>query len=216
MKRLSAILTVLALAIAPGDDTAAAPEPSLSPQSWELDFEFRDPTRITLTLPGDSQPTTFWYLLYSVTNNTGDEIEFYPSFHLVTDTLQVVEGGSNISPRVYEAIRARHKKEHPFMVDPPAVFGLLKQGEDNRLTSAAVFRNFDPEASHFTIYVGGLSGELARLSNPAFDPLKAESDKNSRSFVLRKTLAIEYDLPGDSRTRARAVPTRVKRDWVMR
>ncbi|MHC4610873.1 MAG: hypothetical protein ACYS7M_11070, partial [Planctomycetota bacterium] len=87
---------------------------------------------------------------------------------------------------------------------------------DNRLTSAAVFRNFDPEASHFTIYVGGLSGELARLSNPAVDPLKAESDKNSRSFVLRKTLAIEYDLPGDSRTRARAVPTRVKRDWVMR
>ena len=222
MRRFLAISTALMLGTAAGGGVtsghraAAAPQPSLTPKSWELDFEFHDPARIALTLPGDTQPTTFWYLLYTVTNNTGGEAEFYPTFHLVTDTLQVVEGGSRISPRVYEAIRARHKKQYPFFVDPSAVFGVLKQGVDNRLASAAVFRDFDPQGSRFAVYVGGLSGELVRLANPSFDRLKVESDKNMRFFVLRKTLAIHYDLPGDSQTRARTVPTRVKREWVMR
>ena len=216
MKRLLVILTVLTLVMAVGGRGAAAPKPSLTPRSWELDFDFHDPARITLTLPGDDQPTTFWYLLYSVTNNTGREIEFYPTFHLVTDTLRVIEAGNAISPSVHQAIRARHKKEYQFFVDPPSVYGALKQSEDNRLTSAAVFCDFDPEASRFTIYVGGLSGEMVRLTNPAFDPLKAASDNNLRFFILRKTLAIHYSLPGDSWTRNMALAARVSREWVMR
>jgi len=194
----------------------AAPEPKVLPEKWELNFEFHDPQRITLTLPGDSKPTTFWYLLYTAANQTNRELPFYPTFHLVTDTLQVVEGGDRISPLVYDAIRARHQKLYPFLVDPPRVFGELKQGEDNRLTSVAVFQDFDPEASSFSIYVGGLSGEIVRLANPSFDGSQKESDQNPQFFVLRKTLAIHYDFPGDTRTRNMSVPARVKREWVMR
>ena len=178
--------------------------------------EARADARITLTLPGQTEPTAFWYLLYTVTNNTGREAEFYPMFHLVTDTLEVVEGGENIHPKVYEAIQARHRRQYPFFVAPPAAYGRLIQGGDNRRTSTAVFRDFDPQASGFAVYVGGLSGEIVRLNNPAFDAGKAESDNNRRSFILRKTLGIHYDLPGDSYTRRVAVPTRVKREWVMR
>jgi hypothetical protein len=193
-----------------------APTPRLAPTRWELEFAFRDPMRISLTLPGDSGPTTFWYLLYTVTNNSGQEVDFYPTFDIVTDTLQTVEGGAEISPRVQDAIRARHKSEYPFFIEPTKVSGKLLQGEDNARASCAIFRGFDPQASRFTIYVAGLSGEIQRARNVAFDPKKPESDENPKFYTLRKTLAITYDLPGDPQTRKAATPVRVSREWVMR
>lgn len=217
--RVSRCITIAAIAelmTVIGPTGWAVPTPSIVPRSWELDFRFLDPQRITLTLPGDSKPTTYWYLLYIAVNNTGQDIKFYPTFDLVTNTLQVVRGGDEISPLVVDAIRARHKKQYPFFVDPMKASGLLLQGVDNARVSAAVFRNFDPQANRFTIYVGGLSGELQRLPNPAFEPNKPESDSNLRFFVLRKALGITYDLPGDVHSRKQAAPTRVKREWVMR
>ena len=211
-----AILMTASVAMAADGPGPGVPRPAPTPWTWQLDFKSHDPARITLTLPGEAEPTTFWYLFYTVTNNTGREAQFYPMFHLVTDTLEVVEGGDRIHPKVYDAIRARHRRQYPFFMAPPAAYGLLNQGSDNRRTSAAVFRNFDPQASRFAVYVGGLSGEIVRLNNPTYDADQAQSDNNQRFFILRKTLAIHYDLPGDSQTRRTTVPTRVKREWVMR
>ncbi|MGB2986169.1 MAG: hypothetical protein WBE26_09830 [Phycisphaerae bacterium] len=184
--------------------------------SWALDFKFHDPQRITLRFPGDAHLTTFWYMVYEVTNHTGEDRGFYPSFHLVTDTLQVVEGGADVNPSVYDAIAARHKDEFPFLAPPPKVTGLLLQGEENARASVAVFRMFDSKANGFTVYVSGLSGEIRRIRNPGFDPSRKESESNLRFFVLRRTLAITYDLPGDPNTQSRAVPIRRTRTWVMR
>ncbi len=199
-----------------GAGVFAAPEPSLLARSWELDFAFHDPERILVTLPGDTHPTTFWFMIYTVTNNSGQDQGFYPAFDLVTDTLQVITGGDQVHPAVVEAIRARYKKLYPFFVDPLKVSGTLLQGPDNAKTSAVVFRNFDPAANHFTIYAGGLSGEVQRLQNFMFDSQKPESGENPRFFVFRKTLGISYDLPGDEKSRPQAKPVRVKREWVMR
>ncbi|HUU85825.1 MAG TPA: hypothetical protein VM243_20195 [Phycisphaerae bacterium] len=210
------ILMPVGLVVGAAGSDAGAPKTTLAPKSWQLDFDFHDPARITVTLPGESEPTTFWYLLYTVTNQTGREIEFYPAFHLVTDTLAVVEGGDRIHPQVYDAVAARHRRLYPFFVAPPAAYGKLNQGTDNSRTSVAVFRDFDLHASSFAVYVGGLSGEIARVNNPAFEVDKAESDNNVRFFLLRKTLEIRYDLPGDPLSRETVVPTRVKREWVMR
>lgn len=194
----------------------AAPVPSRAPKSWELDFEFHDLQRLEVVLPGDSRPTAFWYLLYTVTNNSGEDVDFYPSFELVTDTLQVVTAGNNISPTVYDVISGRHKKAYPFFRDPIRASGRLLQGPDNARTSAAVFRDFDHEADSFTVYVAGLSGEIARMTNPSFNRDEAESATNPRYFTLRKSLGIAYNLPGDVRTRNQAVPIRRGQDWVMR
>jgi hypothetical protein len=184
--------------------------------SWQLDVKFHDPQRIAVVLPGSDQPTTFWYLLFEVTNNTGHEVEYYPSFSLVTDTLKVVEGGSEISPSVYEAIAARHKREFPFLAMPAKVAGRLLQGEANSRASVAVFRDFDPKASGFDIFVGGLSGEMARVVNPAFDKQSDETEENPRFFVLRRTLGISFDFPGDEKSRSGSIPVRRSREWVMR
>jgi hypothetical protein len=194
----------------------AAPKPSIAPVNWELGFSYHDPHRITLTLPGDDTPTSFWYVLYTVTNTTDREVPFYPTFDIVTDQLQVVAGGEQISPSVYDAIRVRHAKAYPFFVNPAEMYGLVLTGEDNARTSAIAFRDLDPEVNHFALHVGGLSGEVARVRNPGYDHNSPVSASNTPFFVLRKTLAISYDIPGDPRTRMEAIPVRVKQEWVMR
>ncbi len=194
----------------------AAPRAGSSTTSWQLEVKFHDPQRITLQLPGDHHQTTLWYMLYEATNHTGRDVEFYPSFHLVTDTLKVVEGGDSISPSVYDAIAARHKLEFPFLALPTKVTGRLLQGVENARASVAVFRMFDKEAGSFTIYASGFSGQIRRTPNPAFDRKRKESAGNRRFLVLRRTLAIKYDLPGDPDTRWRAKPVRRMREWVMR
>ena len=199
-----------------GSLAVAGPEPDPASPHWQLDFRFYDPQRISVPVPGEPEPTTFWYLLFTVTNNTGEDVQFYPSFRLVTDTLESVEGGGSVVPAVYDAIAARHKKEYPFFASPAKTTGLLLQGADNARTSAAVFRPFDPKANGLTVFVSGLSGEVARVTNPSFDSSTPESETNERFFILRKTLAISYALPGDEQTRAQAKPMRRDRVWVMR
>ncbi len=202
---------VLAAGYAP-----AAPQPSVAPTSWELDFRYHDPDRITLALPGDTEESTFWYVLYTVTNTTGREVGFYPTFHIVTNKMEVVESGYGISPSVAEAILVRHHKVYPFSVDPMKMYGPLLQGEDNARTSVMVFPPLDAEVSAFTVYVGGLSGEVVKTRNLKFDPRRPETDENPRFFYLRKTLAIHYGIAGDANTRMVAAPVRVKQEWVMR
>ncbi|MCH7924311.1 MAG: hypothetical protein IIC51_02120 [Planctomycetes bacterium] len=199
-----------------GGSATAAPQAQLVSMAWQLDFEFHDPQRIDVALPGDSRPTTYWYVLYQVTNNTNREVDFYPSIQLVTDTLQVVSAGDTIPLRVYDAIARRHGREYPFFVPATEAAGRLLQGEENARASAAVFRNFDRTASSFTFFVAGLSGEIELIGNPAFDAKKEESTENPLSFLFRRTLAIKYDIPGDPVTRSGAVPQRRSREWVMR
>ncbi len=194
----------------------AAPRAGIVGKAWELDFSFFDPQRIRVKLPGDNRPTTFWYVLYRVTNRTGQEVQFFPSFRFVTDTLKVVIAGEQISPSVYRYIAARHRKDFPFFAEPSKVVGPLLQGEANARTSAAVFRTFDPRAGSFKLYVSGLSGEIERVNNPVFDPTRKVSEDNQRFFLLRRTLEVTYDLPGDETTRSFATPLRRSRAWVMR
>jgi len=195
----------------------AGPRTGLVPKSWELHFEFDDPQRITVKLPGSDQPQTYWYVIYRVVNRTGQDVNFMPSFRLVTNTLQVREGGDQVNPLVYDRIAARHRGQFPFFAPPYKITGKLLQGEENARSSAAVFQPFDPDASSFRIYVSGLSGEIERVPNRVFDPGKPESeDENPRFFLMRRTLEISYDLPGDPETRVSATPIRRSRLWVLR
>ena len=189
---------------------------SSKPTAWQVDVTFHDPRGISVQLPGDTAPTRYWYMVYEVTNNTGKDRPFYPSFRVVTDTLQVVEGDAHISPRVYDVIIARHQREFPFLAPPTKVTGPLLQGRANARASVVVFRDFDPQANRFTIFAGGFSGKVERRANPAFSASQKESSTNPRQFILRRTLAIQYDLPGDPQTRVRAKPIRRTRKWVMR
>lgn len=216
MKTRLAQLACLAGLCCIAASVSAAPEASKIARKWQLDIEFHDLRRISVTLPGDNHPTAFWYMLYTVTNNTGKDIDFYPTFDLVTSTLEVIPAGEAVSPSVYDVLKQRYSKLYPFFRDPIRINGQLLQGEDHARTSVAVFRNFDPKADSVTVFLAGLSGEYAKATNPSFDPQKPESSENPRFFPLRKTLAITYDIPGDEITRASSTPIRRLREWIMR
>lgn len=187
-----------------------------SASDWQLDFEFHDPQRITFRAPGSGKATTYWYVLYRVTNNSGRDVQFYPSFRLVTDTLKVVEGGADVHPRVFDLVVARHGREYPFLTTPAKAIGLLLQGEDNARSSVIVFREFDPKADSFSLFISGLSGKVERIGNPAFDVNREEAPDNPRFFLLRRTLAVTYNIPGDPGTRRSSTPVRRNREWLMR
>ena len=222
----------LSVALAAIGSVSAAPQPAQVPQSWELRFEYLTPQRISVRLPGDAQPRTYWYLLYTVTNENQDhpEVQFLPVFTLMTDTMKVYRAEIGVHPAVYDAIKHRHRKTHPFLTEPVRVIGRMRHGEDNARDSVAIWPDFDPKASSFTLYVGGLSGETERVRNQRFDPAKPEvvaetmpdgttleKVVNPKYFTVRKTLALDFELPGNetTRNRAQAKLTRPHR-WTMR
>jgi len=216
-KHLS-LLSLSVLSSVGGMPAWAAPEPAISPRSWELDFEFFDPQRIQVQIPGAQVPKTFWYVIYTVTNNTGRDIYVLPTFEIVTGKYKVYRSDLAAPPAVYEAIKRRHAKTHPFLVEPIDSLGRLLQGEDNARSSVAIWSAFDAkeDLNTFALFVGGLSGEIVKVGNPGFDPAAPKSEKNPRFFILRKTLMVEYTLPGNLDTQQRADPVRGERSWVMR
>ncbi|MFQ5430731.1 MAG: hypothetical protein ACE5E1_10510 [Phycisphaerae bacterium] len=189
-----------------------------------------------------SGPKTFWYMLYTVTNHTGEDIDFNPEIVRVAEIeselpadqilsapdrapkLSVEPAIVGLHPKIFAAIQQRHAKTHPFLVKPVDAIRKLRQGKDNALSSVAVFKDLDLRASKFTIYFGGLSGERIRKPNPAYNPRlhagdqqkKPDAASNPRFFILRKTLAIPYTLPGDLKTRRTATPKLGRMTWVMR
>lgn len=194
----------------------AEPKPSPFPVSWELKFRFMDPVKVSVFLPGQSDPVVYWYMLYTVENGTDREVDFFPRFDLVTDTLQVIPSEIRVSPEAFQAIKRR--SGDPLLLPPEKTTGRLLRGADQARHGVAVWRDFDPQVREFKIYVGGLSGEFVRVRNAAFDAERAEGEDNPRYFTLRKTLEIPYKLPGSVQTRRLATPERIadEQKWVMR
>jgi len=151
-------------------DALGAPVPNRVPKSWELEFDFVDPQTMTVQLPGQPRPQTFWYMLYTVTNKSGREVQFLPRFDLMTDRMQVIRGDPGVHPMVFEAIKRRHRPTHPLLVEPVKAMGRLLQGPDNAKGSVAIWPQLDIRANGFTIFVAGLSGESVLLRNPNYKP----------------------------------------------
>ncbi len=232
-----AALIALTLAIATARGT---PEPSPTPEKWELKLEPAPPMRIQVG--GGSSGGVYWYMLYKVTNHTGEDREFHPEVVRVCEIASEVpadQAAANptkaakitvdpaivgVPSPVFKAIQKLHAKTHPFLVQPYDAISRLRQGDDNAITSVIVFKKLDPRVSKFTIYFGGLSGETKALPNPAYNPkldaksktIGGDNDTNPKFFFLRKTLAMPYTLPGDPNTRRHATPALGRMKWVMR
>jgi hypothetical protein len=168
-------------------------------EKWNLDFQFDRPQPIVVTGPtGEKQ--IYWYVLYTVTNKTGQDRTFVPVFTLFADTAAVSRAG--LYPSVFDAVKKLRRPK--FLENAVQMMGKLLVGEDNARTGVAIFPPLSFKTTKFTVFVEGLSGEFIERPNPVAPPqaaadkpeeVKPDADKVVR---LRKTLVLTYTLPSEN------------------
>jgi hypothetical protein len=103
-------LSLAGLLISSAPSSALAgkyPEPSVYPISWELTFKHSKPKRIVLDVPGRSTPTAFWYMTYTVINNTKNDQYFTPRFDMLTEDGRVFRSDDRKISQSFAQIRRR-------------------------------------------------------------------------------------------------------------
>jgi hypothetical protein len=190
------------------------------PESWQLDIEYEAPRMIELNLPGFSGTQRFWYMIYTVSNPTDEDRIFIPEFVLYTESGELHRAGQHVPRSAFERIKQLYN--NPLLKNQTAMTGKLLQGEDNAKTGIAIWRDFDPKAGAFDIFIGGLSGETEVVELPV--PIRmTEVDIRGNvqevtrdEIVLARTLRLRYNVPGEAAGRGRVVPRLTRREWVMR
>lgn len=183
-----------------------APEPSPIPKRWQLEIEPSPLRVIVLDVPG-SGPKAFLYLTYTVTNNSGIDLLFAPSFDLATDEGQVLRSGRDVP--VAAAKQLMQLLANPLLEDQIGVVGTLLRGEENAKESLAIWPVPTTLLSELTVYCAGFSGETVTVEVP-------NAAGHLEKKVLRKTLELRYRIPGELNVSSVDPILPFDRRWVMR
>ena len=179
------------------------PQPTPAPRGWQLDFEYGPLRQVRLARPG-AAPKTYWYLSYTVTNNTGRDLDFYPRCQLFTDTGQLFEAMSQVDALAYPDIAPLLGRE--LLEEELFVRGKLLQGEENARESVIILKDFDPQAVSFQLFISGLSDEVIWVEDPM----------TRQRVALVKTLQLSYGLGGQRGAVAEMVAELKDEQWIMR
>jgi len=190
----------------------AAPEPAIVPRpgEWTVDITFEHPEQILLQRV--DMPERFWYTVITLTNNTDQDVDFYPKCELMTDTFQIIPAGKNVPPAVFQLIRTRHQSKYPFLEALEKASNKVLQGKDHAKDLAIIWPDFDTQATAVKVFITGLSNETAVIDHPIE---KDEAGQPVKVF-LRKTLELTYDLQGDPAVRPYLKVAYKGLRWVMR
>jgi hypothetical protein len=217
MRYLTPVLLVALLMMSPlaraaerVEEPGSFPRPSPNPITWELKFKHSMPKRIVVDVPGGA-PQAFWYMTYTVTNNTGQERSFLPFFEMLTDDGKVIRSDRNIPRQVFDTIKAREKNKllQPFT----QIGGEIRLGEDEAKDGVAIWKEPMPEMGTFSIFLTGLSGEAARLKDAEGKDVR---DADGQPIILRKTLQLNYYVRGDEVYPGLDEVNSKSEAWVMR
>ena len=202
----SALFLIAADAPAPAPAPQAPtsyPKPSPYPTTWELDFVHQKPRRVVVQDAGSNTPRAYWYMTYQVTNNSNNEQPFLPAFELVTEDGRIVRNDIRIPRAVFDEIRKREGNRY---LEPSALIaGQLRIGPDEARDGVAIWPEPSSEMGQFSIYVSGLSGEIAQVKGPTTKPV-----------FLRKTLQLNYLIRGDEVYPGEDEVNENPEQWVMR
>jgi hypothetical protein len=192
----------------------AAPEPAIvpAPGQWTLNMEYTNPQQITLLRGPDNKPVNFWYTIITLTNNSGDDVDFYPKCDLMTDSFQIIPAGKFVSPALFEQIKDRHKSKYPFLEPLNNAGSKILQGEDNTKDIAVIWTDFDTQAKSIRLFITGLSNETVAVDHPVL----TDADGKPLQVFLRKTLELSYSLRGDQALRSNASFAFQGKRWIMR
>jgi hypothetical protein len=146
----------------------------------------------------------YMYLDYAVVNNSGQDLLFAPAFELANGEGEILRSGREVPQMVTETILK--SVQNPFAEDQIEVIGTLLQGRENSKNGVVIWPVTDANPERITIYAAGFSGETATVEPPNSD----------QRFVLRKTLRMDFETPGDLvGTHSEAIPLR-EQTWIMR
>jgi hypothetical protein len=192
----------------------AAPEPAIvpAPGQWTLNMEFTRPQQITLPRGSDKKPLQFWYIIITLTNNTGNDVDFYPKCDLMTDSFQIIPAGKFVSSTLFNKVKMRYKSKYPFLKPLDSAGTKILQGEDNTKDIAVIWPDFDPQAKSIKLFITGLSNETVAVDHPVAKDQTGEPVK----VFLRKTLELSYSLKGDQTLRTNNSFSYQGKRWVMR
>jgi len=192
----------------------AAPEPAIvpAPGQWTMNMQFTHPQQITLPRGSDNKQVNFWYTIITLTNNTGNDVDFYPKCDLMTDSFQIIPAGKFVSSMLFDQIKRRHKSKYPFLEPLNNAGTKILQGEDNTKDIAVIWPDFDIQAKSLQLFITGLSNETAAVDHPVSKDQRGEPIK----VFLRKTLELSYSLRGDQALRTNASFAYQGKRWVMR
>jgi hypothetical protein len=205
MRRFLALIVVAltVVALAPVTSRAEYPKPSPYPKSWELEFEHGKPQRVVVQDAATNAPRAYWYMTYQVTNNTDNEQPFLPAFELVTEDGRIVRNDIRIPRVVFDEIKRREGNKY---LEPAALIaGKLRIGVDEARDGVAIWPEPSAEMGRFSIYVSGLSGEIAQVKGATTKPV-----------ILHKTLQLNYHIRGDEVYPGEDEVNENPSQWVMR
>lgn len=187
MLLMVALLAVL-LGVEGASMVGAAPEPDPVPRRWQLDLEV-GPLRIaTVDAPGIG-PRAYFYLTYKVTNSSAEDLLLAPIFEMAGEDVPVSRAGRGVPADVTRQLLER--LGNPMLQDQISILGMILRGEENAKEGLVVWPADNLRARDLSIYAMGFSGETR--------PIQVADAKTGemRKVLLRKTMMVRYDLPGD-------------------
>ena len=101
----------------------------------------------------------------------------------------------------------------PLLEPQDSITGPILLGRDNARDSVAIFKDFDPNANSINIFIAGLSNETISVHYPAKSEIELTEKKQ---VLLRKTLMLQYQVPGDRFSPLNRVMLYRSRKWIMR
>jgi hypothetical protein len=202
--RTATLTVMLVLAMALGGRAETAPQPDVVSSSWQLSVQFATPRVISVRLPTEDHARFYWYMTYTVTNGTGEDQMFIPDIWLLTDGGDLMQANRGVAPTVFKAIKTY--LDNPLLESPTQIVGKILQGKDNARDGVAIWPVPDHDVDMLRIFFGGLSGEVHEVADP----------NTGEKHLLRKTLMVEFQTPGDRAHLASKPYLKKKQDWVVR
>ncbi len=194
------LLTVMLIA----GHVMAYPRPAIITYSWEIDARFQAPGLISVQLPGKTESKLYWYLPYTVSNNTGEDRLWIPQVSVYTDRGQLIQAGRNVPAIVF--LKIREVLRNHLLESPVDVVGTLLQGDDNARDSVVIWQAPEGDVDTFSVFIGGLSGETQLVTDPV----------TGEAVTLCKTKVLMYSTPGDETHYTNKPIQFVCENWIMR
>ena len=202
--RRSGRVVVAAVAVASLAGTVGlAPEPDAVPRRWQLDVTF-SPLRIFSADIEGKGAKSFFYLTYQVSNNSGKDVLFAPSFDLVTGD-KPIRSGRDVPGEVTKSIMNR--SQNPLIQDQISILGNILQGTENAKAGVVVWLADNLQPDRMVVYAAGFSGETASVKPPA---------GVGEPILLRKTKMLRYEIKGELVGQGESPIVTVEDRWIMR